>query len=173
MQLAAVRNLLGENSAHAKGIINELSQDLRQAMGDIRGLVYDLRPPMLDELGLVAAIRSLDVVESPLRLEVNAPQNMQTLSAAAEVAVFRIVNEALQNARLHGEANTCVVSLTVNSGQLTLNIVDNGNGMDADITPGVGLESMKERAAELGGTFTIHSTPGSGTRIEVNLPLER
>jgi signal transduction histidine kinase len=166
-----VRNFLGDDSAQAKEIINELSRDLRQAMGDIRSLVYDLRPPLLDEMGLVGAIQSLDLAESPIRLAVRAPEPMPSLSAAVEVAVFRITKEALQNARLHGEANTCEVSILVESGQLELTIIDDGRGLSAGFTAGIGLASMNERAAELGGTFVIEALQGAGTRIKVNLPL--
>lgn len=171
LQLAAVRNFLGDDSAQAKEIINELSRDLRQAMGDIRSLVYDLRPPLLDDMGLVGAIKSLDLAEAPIRLAVRAPEPMPSLSAAVEVAVFRIAKEALQNARLHGKAETCVISISVESGQLDLTIIDDGRGLSAGFTPGIGLASMNERAAELGGTFVIQAHQGVGTRIQVNLPI--
>jgi signal transduction histidine kinase len=96
---------------------------------------------------------------------------MPPLSAAVEVAVFRIVKEALQNARLHGEADNCEVSIVVETGQLELTIIDDGSGLDGNLTPGIGLVSMKERAAELGGTFVIQTHQATGTRVQVNLPL--
>jgi signal transduction histidine kinase len=87
------------------------------------------------------------------------------------VCLFRIVQEALQNAIQHSGARTAVVELTGGT-DLALTVVDDGAGFDVDAAwgKGLGLISMQERVEAIGGTFAIESTPGSGTRVEVTVP---
>ena len=92
------------------------------------------------------------------------------LPAAVEVAAYRIALEALTNVSRHAHAHECVVRLTLN-GDLQLEVSDDGVGLPEAFQTGVGLTSMRERAAELGGTCVIESAPTSGTRVLVNLPL--
>jgi signal transduction histidine kinase len=173
MQLSAVRRLLRENPADAEQLIEELQADVSAATADIRRLVYELRPPMLDELGLVIALRNFKLGDSQTRLEVIAPEPMPRLSAAVEVAVYRIAGEAIHNVVKHAGATLCVVKIEVETGQLTLTVTDNGRYSPTDHTTGIGLESMQERAAELGGAFSIQPASSGGTCITVHLPLER
>jgi two-component system, NarL family, sensor kinase len=98
------------------------------------------------------------------------PQTLPPLSAAAEGAVYRIVHEALANVVRHAQARNARVHLQTN-GDLLLTIVDDGKGLPANVRAGVGLNSMRERAEELGGAFHIVSTPGAGATIKVRLPL--
>jgi signal transduction histidine kinase len=100
------------------------------------------------------------------------------LPAAVEVAAYRIVQEALTNVVRHAQAHTCEVRLTLSRAQarearavLDVEITDDGVGLPVRGRAGVGLASIRERIAELGGTFHIASTPGSGTRIYARLPL--
>lgn len=173
MQLSAVRRLLRENPDDAEALIDELQADVSAATAEIRRLVYELRPPMLDELGLVVALRNFKLGDSQTRLEVIAPEPMPRLSAAVEVAVYRIAGEAIHNVVKHAGASRCVVEIEVETGQLTLTVTDDGRYSPADHTTGIGLESMQERAAELGGTFSIQPAKTGGARITVHLPLER
>jgi signal transduction histidine kinase len=89
-----------------------------------------------------------------------------------EVAAYRIITEAVANAIRHGRPSHCEVRLRTTGHALELIIADNGTGMRADATLGVGLTSMRERAAEVGGTFTIDSG-SAGTTVTAGLPLER
>jgi signal transduction histidine kinase len=172
MQLSAARRLVRDNPDEAEQLIDELRDDVSTATADIRRLVYALRPPMLDELGLVVAISNFKLGDSPTRLEVIAPEPMPRLSAAVEVAVYRIASEAIHNVVKHARATTCVVELQVETGQLTLRVTDDGYSLPAGHTTGIGLHSMQERAAELGGTFSIQPAKAGGTCIVVHLPLE-
>jgi two-component system NarL family sensor kinase len=172
MQLSAVRRMVRDNPDQAEQLIDELRDDVRTATADIRRLVYELRPPMLDELGLIAAIKNFKLADSPTQLEVIAPEPMPHLSAAVEVAVYRIASEAIHNVVKHAQAAACVVEIQVETGQLTLSVTDNGHYLPAGHTTGIGLHSMQERAAELGGTFSIQPATAGGTRIVVRLPLE-
>jgi signal transduction histidine kinase len=172
LQLGAIRTLIYEDPAQTEAIIQELSEDLRQATTDIRGLVYDLRPPMLDDLGLIPAIKNFRHLDSSIHFEVIAPDLIPPLSAAVEVAVYRIVSEAIHNVIKHAQATACEVAIAVETRLLTLTVTDNGTNSKTGYTRGVGLQSMQERAAELGGTFSIEPAKNSGTRLMVRLPLE-
>jgi two-component system NarL family sensor kinase len=172
LQLSAIRTFMQQNPPEAEKMIAELAEDMRQATAEIRRLVYDLRPPMLDDLGLVAAIKHIKLPGSSLRLEVTAPEPMPPLPAAAEVAVYRIAGEAIHNVVKHAQATCCTVAIDVEAKTLVLRVSDDGRSFAANHTGGIGLQSMQERAAELGGTFSIHAEENGGTRVEVRLPLE-
>ncbi|MFY9578124.1 MAG: ATP-binding protein, partial [Gaiellaceae bacterium] len=92
------------------------------------------------------------------------------LPAAVEAAAYRIALEALTNAARHAGARTCTVRIQRN-GVLELEVLDDGKGLLADRVPGVGLRSMRERAAELGGTFAIGPGPAGGTLVRARLPI--
>jgi signal transduction histidine kinase len=93
------------------------------------------------------------------------------LPAAVEVAVYRIVQEALMNVHKHAKARNCSVRLTL-ADTLVVEITDDGKGVANEHSAGVGLRSMSERAVELGGTCTIERVATHGTRLIVNLPLD-
>ncbi len=172
LQLSAIRTFMQQNPPEAEKMIAELSEDMRQAMAEIRRLVYDLRPPMLDDLGLVAAIKHIKLPGAALQLEVTAPEPMPALPAATEVAVYRIASEAIHNVVKHAQATCCMVEIDVEAKTLVLNVSDDGRSPTGRHTSGIGLQSMQERAAELGGAFSIHAEGNGGTRVEVRLPLE-
>jgi signal transduction histidine kinase len=107
---------------------------------------------------------------SSLRLEVAAPDPMPELSAATEVAIYRIATEAVHNVVRHADATTCTIGITIETETLTLTITDDGQGIPASHHNGIGTQSMRERAAELGGTLAVQSADPHGTSIEVRLP---
>lgn len=172
----AARNLLSNDPATADVLLAELKTQTQSAIADIRRLVYELRPPALDELGLVAAIQAqaahYDGRGGGISISVVAPpSDLPPLSAAVEVAAYRIVLEALTNAVRHAHADRCRVHIECD-GALKLEIVDNGHGLASARPAGVGLRSMRERAAELGGVCTVESVAGArGTRVFARLPL--
>ena len=110
------------------------------------------------------------LAETSLQLEVSAPDPMPVLSAATEVAVYRIVTEAIHNIIKHTQATTCTTTLPSEAAHLILTIADDGQGIAANQLSGIGIQSMRERAAELGGTFVIQPAEPAGTCIEVRLP---
>jgi len=176
VQAGTLRRLIPHDPDAADELVVELREELRGAIADIRRLVYDLRPPALDDLGLVEALRQLaeryGSEDEQLRMLVEAPEDLPGLPAAVEVAVYRITQEALTNVARHAQAQSCVVQLAVN-GDVALEIVDDGVGIRAERSAGVGLSSMQERASELGGSCIVESTRGSGTRVLARLPLEK
>jgi signal transduction histidine kinase len=171
VQTGVLRNLIPRDPAAADELVVELRGELRAAIADIRRLVHDLRPPALDELGLESALRRLaERYGEGLRVRVETPERLPSLPAAVEVAVYRISQEALTNVVRHARAKGCVVRLTVNGG-VGLEITDDGIGLPEERAAGVGLVSMRERAAELGGKYAVDRIPAGGTRVLVWLPL--
>ena len=107
-----------------------------------------------------------------LVVAVAAPQDLPPLPAAVEVAAYRIVLEALANVARHAQARTCRVCVRV-ADMLEVEVRDDGVGLKAARHTGVGLFSMRERAAELGGTCLIESPPAGGVRVLARLPLPK
>ncbi len=179
LKLAAVRQLLESDPVSALPLLDQVMGQNQATVGEVRRLVYGLRPPALDELGLVAAIRDhIAGMEgkSALQIEITEPQNgLPSLSAAVEVAAYRIVLEALTNVIRHAQAQHCDIRFSVvenNLGSvLQIEIKDDGKGMPEVYRAGIGLRSMRERAEELGGTYFVESPSKAGTSIRVQLPL--
>jgi signal transduction histidine kinase len=176
VQAGTLRRLIPRDPDTAEELVVELREELRGAIADIRRLVYDLRPPALDDLGLAEALRRLaeryGSKDESLSVLVEAPEDLPNLPAAVEVAVYRITQEALTNVVRHARTRTCVVRLVVDE-DATLEIVDEGVGIPAERSAGVGLTSMHERASELGGSCIVEPVPKGGTRVLVRLPLPK
>ena len=171
LQADTARDLTDFDPAETKAILNSIMNQAQTAVSDVRHLVYNLRPPALDELGLVGALRqSARKYEQQLAITIDAPKKMPPLSAAVEVAAYRILQEALNNVVQHAQASNCTVTIQVDEG-LQLVIADDGVGVGESAVSGVGLISMKERAEELGGRCTIRRQSGGGTLVEAMLPL--
>jgi signal transduction histidine kinase len=173
VQTGVLRGLIGRDPAAAEALAGELRGELRTAIADIRRLVHGLRPPALDELGLVGALERLaeSCGADGLGVEVDVPGELPALPAAVEVAAYRIVQEALTNVVRHAGARHCCVRLTADGGELTVEVTDDGTGLPTAATPGVGLSSMRERAAETGGSCEVGPGPDGGTRVLARLPL--
>lgn len=137
-------------------------------------MVYAMRPPALDELGLVPALRQQAVglrnrEGDPVAVDVAAPEDLPDLPAAVEVAAYRIVTEALANVARHSSSATAEVRLERDDAGLRLEVTDRG-ARNGAWRPGVGLSSMRERAAELGGTLEAGPGPHGG-RVAALLPF--
>jgi signal transduction histidine kinase len=176
VQAGILRHLIPRDPAAADELVVELREELRAAIADIRRLVYDLRPPALDDLGLVAALHQLadryGAEGEQLRVSVESPEGLPHLPAAVEVAVYRIAQEALTNVVRHARAKSCLVRLAVDK-DVTMEILDDGAGIPDERISGVGLSSMRERAAELGGSCVVENIPKGGTQVLVRLPLPK
>ncbi len=178
LTIDAVRALMRRDPDAAEALLLDLKAQAQDAVADIRRLVYALRPPALDDLGLLGALRetAAQYGQNGLRVSVEAPEELSSLPAAVEVAAYRIAQEALTNVLRHAEARGCVVSLELDddASALRLEIRDDGRGLPdarAGGRAGVGLSSMRERAAELGGSLTAGALPEGGTAVRVVLPL--
>jgi len=182
----AARNLLASDPAAVGALLVELKAQTQDAISDIRRLVYDLRPPALDELGLVSAIREQatrygfhdeaykgERNDDGLTVSVRAPRQLAFLPAAVEVACYRIAQEAVTNVTRHAKARACGIRLSIDEAEneLELEVLDDGVGLPTERRVGVGLASMRERAAELGGSCVVEPGPAGGTRVLARLPL--
>lgn len=190
LQLAAVRTLVA-HEPEAVEMLTQVKTQMQDAVADIRRLVYGLRPPTLDELGLLGAIRehAARLSQGGLCVTVAASEPLPPLPAAIEVAAYRIILEALTNVARHARAASCVVRLSVieprgDGGSwetgpgarstervLRVEVVDDGHGVVPNTRAGAGLISMRERAAELGGTVVMERADGGGTRVSARLPF--
>lgn len=177
MQADTAQALADSDPRGARELMAAVTRQAKDVVGDVRRLVYELRPPSLDELGLLGAIESVTLQQSSgaLRCDIEAPSPLPRLDAAVEVAVYRIVAEAVTNVARHAGATRCVVRLgLVGDGgarQLRLTVDDDGGGIGADAVVGVGLRSMRERADELSGTFEVIRSPLGGARVAIVLPM--
>jgi len=175
LKLDVADELVDQNPGAAHTLLADLKTQTQTAIADIRRLVYALRPPALDDLGLLGAIRQnagqyAHNGNGGLEINVQVPDSLPPLPAAVEVAALRITQEALTNVVRHAGARQCSVHLALfeDRGVLTLEITDDGRGIPEHHEAGIGLRSMTERAAELGGTCTIVCRePGTAVRVEL------
>jgi two-component system, NarL family, sensor kinase len=136
----------------------------------VRRIVEGLRPAALDDLGLAEAVRQLGALsELPAAVEVD---DVPRLPAATEVAAYRIVQEALANASRHAGARHACVRLLRSGASLTVEVVDDGSGVVVPRPDGLGIGSMRSRAEEIGGSFELIGTLGTGTTVTARLPLD-
>jgi signal transduction histidine kinase len=155
-------------------LLRDLKGQVKETVAEIRRLVYALRPPVLDEFGLVSAIREhVAQYSGPngLTITFDVTEPLPSLPAAVEVAAYRIALEAFTNIVNHAGADACNLRIKIEHNSLLLEISDNGKGMPSNNRAGVGLTSMRERAAELGGECTIENTPAGGTLVTARLPI--
>lgn len=172
LQLESARDLVDDPVAGR--LLDAAAAGVKQAVGDVRSITDDLRPPAIDDLGLAAALAAVaDRLRTP-DLDVTVETGgLPPLPAAVEVACYRITAEALANAVRHAQASTVQVHVTARDGRLLLEVCDDGSGLrPAPGRRGLGLESMRRRAEEIGGAFTLDSR-GRGTTVRAVLPLGR
>jgi two-component system NarL family sensor kinase len=157
--------------SNARALLGEIDTEVKSSLGDIRRLVEALRPPALDELGLLGAVRSrAAALGGDLRIDVSGSEPSDALPAAIETAAYRIAVEAMINAVRHSGGTHCAISILVDDSAVEVLVRDDGHGLVPDRKPGVGLRSMQERAAEVGGTLSVRST-ADGTVVSAPLPL--
>ncbi len=181
LTIDAVRKLMRRDPDAAEDLLLDLKADAQDAVTDIRRLVYGLRPPALDDLGLLGALRetAAQYGAKGLIVSVEGPEKLPPLSAAVEVAAYRIAQEALNNVARHAGARTCTVYFAIEeTGLLCLEVRDDGRGIpdpqeNSSVRAGVGLTSMRERASELGGSLVVDPLPEGGTRVCASLPLPK
>ncbi|MCP5086273.1 MAG: GAF domain-containing sensor histidine kinase, partial [Rhodobacteraceae bacterium] len=192
LKIGSARAVLSDRPQLTDKLLSEMETDIENTLAELRRIVYDLRPPALDQWGLVGALRAYAETcengEHPaMTIRVDAPDRLPTLPAAVEVAAYHIGREGLTNVVRHAQASRCTLRLRVDegggshiadwkesgtgAGRLHLTIQDDGHGFAKESRAGVGLTSMRERAAELGGLCTIESKVGAGAWVTAVLPL--
>ena len=171
---AAALNLLDADPEAARAKLLEAKELNRQAQAEMQALLNELRPAGLDERGLVAALTDyLIAFERREDVEVDwQPPDELSLPPTHEQALFRVAQEALTNVARHAGATRITVELYPTPDIVTLRVADNGEGFDPtaiQTEATMGLQGMRERLVGLGGTLTIDSAPGAGTRLEACL----
>jgi signal transduction histidine kinase len=180
LELKAARQRMSANDLkQAEKSLDSVKTILHRTDAELRRIIHDLRPPTLDALGLVPALRryatqfqqystipcSVQVVGTPIRL-----------SPVAEISLYRLTQEALNNVNNHSHATQSELTICFNPDTLQLVVADNGCGFDLATaqqseSDHLGLVGMRERAESLGGSLAIQSTPGAGTRLELTVPV--
>jgi signal transduction histidine kinase len=179
--LRAARNLLRRDPESVARLLAQLEDEVHGAIAEVRRLTDEIRPSALDRLDLVEAIRlhamalssRVSGAGTELRIQVHACGDLSTLTPPVRVAVYRIICEALTNAVRHSGARSCVVSIRLD-GDLSVEVTDDGIGLPGGETvpwSGVGLSSMRDRAAELGGEWAIEPCVPGGTRVAATFPV--
>ncbi|MEK4027895.1 MULTISPECIES: histidine kinase [Bacillaceae] len=161
--------------------IRNLKQMVRSALYEVRRIIYDLRPMALDDLGLVPTLKKyLATVEEHVqslkkstKIHFTNMGSEKRLSSKLEVALFRLIQESVQNALKHSEATSITVKLEIKAHQVLAVIKDNGQGFDIreKKTSSFGIMGMKERLELLEGDLSIHSKPDEGTLVMIRVPI--
>ena len=174
MQLETARQLIYSKPDEGAEILQTLEQKMTATLTEIRALVHDLYPTAIDQLGLVEALRTeLKSFETPdLSLKLEIWGKLDDLPAAVEVAVYRIIMEAVHNVKKHASASVCEVRLEREPHLLHVIVQDNGAGFENAYGTGLGLTSIRERAEELGGTAQFKTVQTTGTKVVVKLPIK-
>ncbi len=146
------------------------------AVKSIRDMALLLRPPMLDDLGLVPALewQGREISRrGDMEVDVHSEHVSEQLSDDLKVCIYRLVQEALNNAARHSAAKHARVSIAQDTGKIHVEVNDDGKGFQSERVRGMGILGMEERVKRLGGTLTIRSTPGTGTTVVAELPSHR
>jgi PAS domain S-box-containing protein len=166
--------LLDRDLDQARARLGELRELERDALAEMRGLIFELRPANIEADGLTKAVRThAAAVEGRTGLPIAVDCGIiDRLPIEIESGLYRITQEAIHNVVKHASANQVRISLEQENGEVHLRVEDDGVGFDPrSSSPGtLGLAGMRHRAERLGGTFTVESEPGHGSRVEVVVP---
>ena len=167
--LSKLIDLIDSDPPQAVGLAKRLENEAQKAIGELRALVSGLQPPVLTDFGLVHALHDI-ARSSPVRVSV-ITREVDRYDSAIEDAVFFTCREALQNAIKHARSATIITLTLIDHGnRLEFSVDDNGRGFDAAL-PGGGSATMHHRIGALGGSLTIKSSPGVGTRVDGSIPV--
>ncbi|OCA88264.1 histidine kinase [Bacillus sp. FJAT-27225] len=157
--------------------IKSFKQMVRNSLYEVRRIIYDLRPMALDDLGLIPTLKkylqTMEDYHKTVKISFHNLRADQRLPSNYEVALFRLVQESVQNALKHAEASEIQVKLEMKETGVTVVIKDNGKGFDPKKRKynSFGIMGMKERVDLLGGQFAISSKPGQGAAVIIQVPI--
>jgi signal transduction histidine kinase len=161
-------------SAEVRRHVDSIKRLAEASVNVIRNMTLLLRPSMLDDFGLVPALewQAREVSKrTGLRVQVSADDGAGELPDELKTCIYRVVQEALHNCARHAHARSVKVAVEQEERRIVLTVEDDGAGFDARRVRGLGLVGMEERVTHLGGSFSVRSAPGSGTKVAVELPL--
>lgn len=173
-----VRAFKDKSMEKAQDEINSVRRLIRSSLHEVRHIIYDLRPMALDDLGLMPTLKkyiSTAVDYHQINIEFTAIGEERRLSQKYEIALFRLVQESLQNAIKHAEASLIKVKVEIGEQTLAIVVDDNGKGFDKEaiLDNSFGIMGMKERVQMLDGKIAIQSKEGKGTKVLINVPYEQ
>ena len=177
----ALANLATRLPASEKSEIVEIEGLLNSVEKQLRQYSHELRPTVLDDLGWLPAIRFLaESVSKRVNIPIHVDARVtERLPGPAETAIYRVVQEAINNAVKHAQARDIWISVARDGQRLSCSVRDNGVGFDVPALRsqrqrrGLGLTAMQERLNAVGGAVTIESAPGKGTELRISLPMEK
>ena len=175
VDVGQLSNLLSPSDALVKAQIARIKAAAEGAVRSIRDMALLLRPPMLDDLGLIPALEwqaRETSRRSDMEVEVHAEGLPDNLPDKVRIGIYRLVQEALQNAARHAHAKNAKVVVKGEPDKVAIEIADDGIGFQPERTRGMGILGMEERVRQLGGRIDLRSSPGKGTTVNVVLPLE-
>jgi signal transduction histidine kinase len=175
MDAGRLSTQLGPSDEKGQEIVRSIKSVAERTVQTVRSMALLLRPSMLDDLGLVPAVEWYAREMSrrgETEVEVRAENISDDLSDQLKLCVYRMVQEALNNANRHAHAKNVTVELKQTTNSIRVKIEDDGAGFDPKRTRGMGLLGMEERVKRLGGTLSIESRPGSRTIICAELPID-
>jgi signal transduction histidine kinase len=175
MDAGRLSTQLGPSEEKSQEIVRSIKTVAERTVQTVRSMALLLRPSMLDDLGLVPAVEWYAREMSrrgETEVEVRAENISDDLSDPLKLCVYRMVQEALNNANRHAHAKNVTVELKQSANSINVKIEDDGSGFDPKRTRGMGLLGMEERVKRLGGTLTIESRPGTRTIIRAELPID-
>jgi signal transduction histidine kinase len=171
-KIRLARNQLGRDPAAAGALLEELDDGTKLALRDLRELAQGIHPTVLSDRGLVDAIQDrVARMPSSVMVEAAAPLRSARFPPAIEGAAYFTVCEGLANAMKHASAQHLVVRLTAGDGELSIGVIDDGNGFDTRGVTRSGLSGLEDRIEALGGSLEVISASGSGTQLLARLPL--
>jgi len=169
--------LIERDREKARIELNKLGDDLRAGLKEVRSLISDLRPGSVAEMGLKEALKhygNQSEEQFGLHIEMRIDPLLPRLSPHKEMAIFRIVQEAMRNVRKHSGVNLVQVDITCRGPTMVVAVEDKGAGFDQNkeiSATRFGVHGMHERALLVGGELSIVSAPGQGTRVELRVPF--
>jgi signal transduction histidine kinase len=171
IKLGLAEQLASRDADKTRALLAELKSDAADALENVRDLARGIYPPVLADHGLAAALEAqARKAPVPVRLDANGSGRYPS---EIEAAVYFCCLEALQNVAKYAGANEAIIRLGRSNGDLTFEVVDDGQGFDRATTGGSGLTNMRDRVEAVGGALIVTSTPGSGTTIRGRIPVER
>jgi PAS domain S-box-containing protein len=183
MNLELAKRLAREESQKVKSALDTSLELVEQSATQVRTMSYLLHPPGLDDFGVGPALRWYAdgfSSRSGIKVGVNISTDVERFERNIELAIFRIVQEALTNIIRHSGSKTAEISLRQRESEIELEIADHGHGMQPDLlqrmssgktVPGIGIAGIRERVRQLGGVFGIHSG-SDGVRLIATLPVK-
>jgi signal transduction histidine kinase len=164
-------------SAAAEGalrpdMIDDMRLEAQQILSELRELAQGIHPSVLSDGGILEAVEDR-CARLPLEITLKASEGLRArrFGDNVEGAAYFFVTESLANVLKHADATRATISLTCDDGRLQLGVADDGRGFDPDTASQGGLAGLRDRVRALGGTVTIASQPGHGTRITASLPV--